>query len=178
MTIPAIPVSFWKKCSICKTAINFNTKYYLCNVSTCRSERTGMRFCSVTCWDAHLGYVNHRSEVYAEENKSPTAESMNFPESGSQREPVRKIVADIKATDLLTTEVKVNHPVALQANDIKSDTLVVVSKVKKIISDQSDFNTSQCCIDRLTKKVIEECLKGIKKAELAGRKTVMGRDIE
>ncbi|MCB0352512.1 MAG: hypothetical protein KDD64_03280 [Bdellovibrionales bacterium] len=60
---------------------------------------------------------------------------------------------------------------------MESDTLVVVSKVKKLIKDQSDYNTSQCCIDALTKKVIEECLKGIEKAHEAGRKTVMGRDI-
>ncbi len=59
----------------------------------------------------------------------------------------------------------------------KTDTLVVVSKVKKFIKDQSDMNTSQCCIERLTEKVVYEALKGIDQARASGRKTVMGRDI-
>ena len=58
----------------------------------------------------------------------------------------------------------------------KTDTLVVVSKVKDLIREQSEFNTSQCCIDALTEKVVRECLNAIEKAKAAGRKTVMGRD--
>ena len=63
-------------------------------------------------------------------------------------------------------------------SSIKTDTLVVVSKVKALIREQSGFNTSQCCVDALTKKVIDECLKGIEAAKEAERKTVMGRDIK
>lgn len=59
----------------------------------------------------------------------------------------------------------------------KTETLVVVSKVKQFIKDQSGMNTSQCCIDRLTEKVVYEALKGIEEARASGRKTVMGRDI-
>ena len=61
----------------------------------------------------------------------------------------------------------------MKAADIQTDTLVVVSKVKKLIKDQSGFNTSQCCIEALTGKVVEECLKGIEQAKESGRKTVM-----
>lgn len=57
------------------------------------------------------------------------------------------------------------------------ETLVVVSKVKKYIKENSGFNTSQDCIDALTRRVAEECKKGIDKARTAGRKTVMARDI-
>ena len=57
------------------------------------------------------------------------------------------------------------------------DTLVVVSKIKKLIRDLSDFNTSQCCIDALTDKIIEHCRQAIVNARSAGRKTVMGRDV-
>ncbi|MBF0103847.1 MAG: hypothetical protein HQM16_00855 [Deltaproteobacteria bacterium] len=60
---------------------------------------------------------------------------------------------------------------------IKTDTLVVVSKVKQLIKDQSGFNTSTCCIDALTQKVVDECLKAMEHATAAGRKTVMGRDV-
>lgn len=62
---------YWKKCNICKKEINFGAAYYLCSVSTCRSKRTGLLFCSMSCYDTHLGYVSHRSS-YCEEEKAPT----------------------------------------------------------------------------------------------------------
>lgn len=64
------------------------------------------------------------------------------------------------------------------ADQIKTDTLVVVSKVKQLVREQSDFNSSQCFIDALTRKVVEASLKGIERAKVAGRKTVMGRDLD
>lgn len=59
----------------------------------------------------------------------------------------------------------------------KLETLVVVSKVKKVIREKSGLNTSQCCIDALTRRITDEILKGVENAKTAGRKTVMGRDI-
>jgi histone H3/H4 len=56
------------------------------------------------------------------------------------------------------------------------DTLVVVSKIKKLIREQAAFNTSQCAIEALTQKIVLECLKAIEHAKEDGRKTVMGRD--
>ena len=64
------------------------------------------------------------------------------------------------------------------ADQVETETLVVVSKVKNLIRERSGFNSSQCLIDGLTRKVVEECLKGIERAKTAGRKTVMGRDLE
>lgn len=52
--------AFWKRCSICKKHIGFNQKYWVCNVSTCNRKRTGLQFCSVDCWDAHLPEARHR----------------------------------------------------------------------------------------------------------------------
>ena len=58
----------------------------------------------------------------------------------------------------------------------KVETLIVVSKVKNYIREQSGFNTSGECAEALSKKVAEECLNAINRAKEAGRKTVMGRD--
>ena len=59
------------------------------------------------------------------------------------------------------------------------DTLVVVSKVKQFIRDQSEgMNISQCCIDALTQKVCDIAIEAIGEAKEAGRKTVMGRDVK
>lgn len=164
---------FWRKCSSCKKEIAFGSDYYLCSVSTCRHKRTGLRFCSVPCWDAHLGFANHR-ESWAEEARSPTREvyaaELKAEEGGSteDRAPVRKVV---EAPGVAAS----SRPAAAQG---AVETLVVVSRVKDIIRNRSEFNTSQCCIDTLTQRVLDDCLRGIENARAAGRKTVMGRDIK
>ena len=58
-----------------------------------------------------------------------------------------------------------------------ADTLVVVSKVKRMIRERSGLNTSQCCIDALTNKIVQMATAGIESAKAGGRKTVMGKDI-
>lgn len=59
-----------------------------------------------------------------------------------------------------------------------SETLVVVSKIKKFIKDQADMNTSASAMGPLTRVVEEACKKAIEKARSDGRKTVMDRDFE
>jgi hypothetical protein len=61
---------FWKKCNSCKKAIGYGALFYVCNVSTCNRKRTGLIFCSVSCWDAHVPMMNHR-ESWAIEMKAP-----------------------------------------------------------------------------------------------------------
>lgn len=61
----------WVKCNSCKKPIHFGVLYWVCNVSTCNRLRTGLKFCTVSCWDAHLGGMNHR-ESWAEERTAPT----------------------------------------------------------------------------------------------------------
>lgn len=161
-TTPALP-NFWKKCSSCKKEIPYQGRYYVCSVSTCNSKKLGLVFCSVACWDAHLGFANHRSSE-AVENTAPSKSQCEAALSAVPEESAaRRVIVRSAGASAATTE------------DI--DTLVVVSKVKKLIRDRSDFNTSQCCVEALTEKVVQECLKGIENARAAGRKTVMGRDI-
>lgn len=168
----------WKKCSVCKKAIPLASKYYVCSVSGCKSQRKGIVFCSVQCWDAHRAVLNHRS-AWAEEETAPrvapsATESQPTMES-TTRVPKRTIVNESeRSSGGIASQAGSSHTIA---STIETDTLVVVSKVKKLIRDASDFNTSQCAIDELTKKVAQECLKAIAQAKLAGRKTVMGRDI-
>ena len=63
--------NFWKKCNSCKKPIGYSAIYRVCNVSTCNRKRLGLSFCTVSCWDAHLPFANHR-ESWAEERKAPT----------------------------------------------------------------------------------------------------------
>lgn len=71
------------------------------------------------------------------------------------------------------------------ASAINTETLVVVSKVKALVKNIAQEHlgsnisaTSACAVDALTKKIVEEVIKGIVRAEKEGRKTLMGRDIE
>lgn len=58
-----------------------------------------------------------------------------------------------------------------------SETLVVISKVKKMIKDKG-MNTSASAIDALSILIERLCVKAIANAEKAKRKTVMDRDFE
>jgi hypothetical protein len=79
--MPESPL-FWKKCSACKKPIAFRALYYVCNVSTCNRQRTGLSFCSVECWDSHVPMMRHR-ESWAEERRAPA-------EGEQQTEAARK----------------------------------------------------------------------------------------
>src|SRR5947209_6640607 len=57
---------FWRRCNSCKKPIGYGADYWVCNVSTCNRKRTGLVFCDVSCWDAHIPMMNHR-ESWAEE---------------------------------------------------------------------------------------------------------------
>jgi histone H3/H4 len=56
------------------------------------------------------------------------------------------------------------------------ESLVVTSKVKKLIKDESGLSTSQSAIEQLTVRVRTICLKAIENAKTDKRKTVMDRD--
>lgn len=57
------------------------------------------------------------------------------------------------------------------------EVLVVTSKVKKLIKEKGEMNTSAATVEILSKAVEKLCLKGIESAKADGRKTVMDRDI-
>jgi len=58
-----------------------------------------------------------------------------------------------------------------------ADVLVVTSKVKKLIKEKGDMNTSAETIAVLSQAIERLCLKGVESAKADGRKTVMSRDI-
>jgi histone H3/H4 len=57
-----------------------------------------------------------------------------------------------------------------------NEALVVASKVKKMIKDETGLSTSAQAIDQLTNRVQTICLKAIENAKEDKRKTVMDRD--
>lgn len=58
------------------------------------------------------------------------------------------------------------------------ETLVVVSKIKKLIKEHSGMNTSSSAAEALSAMVHNACHEACEKARRDGRKTVMDRDFE
>jgi hypothetical protein len=181
----------WRVCSSCRAAIEFQATYWECSVSTCTRPRTGLFFCSVGCWEAHLPEMRHR-EAWAVERRAPSQsewarreaeEAADEAVRGRDRAPVptppaaapgpapsaqpaRRVVAPAGSS-----------PPPLAAVD-DAEILIVVSKLKKYIRDRSGMNTSDGVMPLLSDYLRHLCDLAIRKASEEGRKTVLDRDVK
>ena len=187
----------WVKCSECRKDIAYGATYWQCSVSTCNRSRFSLYFCSVVCWDSHLGSVRHR-DAYAVEAKAPTKEAWAREQAAAAAEPapaprapaqtpdrpppvvastaappvVRRVVGDASPTTAAAVEGNVRL-----ADVADRDVLIVVSKLKKYIKDRSGMNTSDQIMDLLSDHVRAICDEAIRTAARDDRKTVLERDI-
>jgi hypothetical protein len=182
----------WRKCSTCKAAIGFEQSYYLCSVSTCSRSRTGLFFCSLACWDAHLPMMRHR-DAWAVEERAPS-------EQAWQKEQEEQAMADQPDSDAGKTERRRVVPSRaeppsgelqnradahsgraeaapdLEDADLPRDVLVVVSKLKAYVKARSGMNTSDAVVNVLSDHLRRLCTEAIRNAARDGRKTVLDRD--
>jgi hypothetical protein len=165
----------WRLCSSCKRELAFESVYYACSVSTCNRKRTGLTFCSLPCFEAHVPIIRHR-EAWAEQQRAPSRtqweaeladEQAEAPETSQSRVERRIVGAQPKPE---------GGPVALREQDLPRDVLIVASKLKAYIRARSGMNTSDGAMDMLSDIVRELCDAAIRKAAADGRKTVMDRD--
>jgi len=162
--------SVFKVCSTCKKPIQFQAEYFACSVSTCNHKRTGLFFCSVPCWDAHVPQMRHR-DAWAELRRAPSAEEW---EAQREREE-RDATADVSRE----AEPAVRRRVVSAAgdDDVPRDVLVVVSKLKAYVKARSGMSTSDSVVAVLSDHLRRLCDEAIKNAARDGRKTVMDRDL-
>ena len=73
----------YRLCSSCKKELHFGAPYYVCSVSTCNRKRTGLTFCSVPCFEAHVPMVRHR-EAWAEEKMAPARDQWEAEQSAER----------------------------------------------------------------------------------------------
>jgi hypothetical protein len=181
----------WKPCNICKTPIAYRQKYYLCSVSTCQRKRTGLVFCSVACFDAHLPMMRHR-DAWAEPNDAPSREQAERDEAEAQAEKAAEKTAEKAASQqksgqpqrpgavpsVMSSDERRRvatlggEPVA----DEEDDVLVVISKLKKFIRTRSGMNTSDGVTAVLSDHLRELSVRALRHAAGDGRKTVLERD--
>ncbi len=164
----------WKRCSTCKKDIAFEATYYLCNVSTCRRKRTGLVFCSVDCWEAHLPMMRHR-EAWAEEETAPTQAEWEKQQADGDK-PKRRVVGAAAGADKPTRRVVGAKPAPVPAGP--REVLIVASRLKHFIREVWGINTSDGVLEPLSDEVRRLCLRAVENAKEDGRKTVLDRDFD
>jgi hypothetical protein len=185
----------WRRCSSCKAVIGFEKTYWICSVSTCNRKRTGLVFCSTDCWDAHLGFENHR-ESWALERRSPTrgaaqaeqqsrvapparsAPLRSAPSSAGRSAPVRRVETPRSEPEPRRVVLRPQSEVAAPRPDLPREILIVASKLKHYVRAASGMNTSDAVMDVLSDRLRELCDDAIDSARRHERKTVLDRDFE
>jgi histone H3/H4 len=165
---------FWRRCSGCKKEIGFDETYWVCSVSTCNRKRTGMFFCSVSCWEAHLPMMRHR-EAYAVEKRSPSAAAWQR----AKQEETARAEPEPGRVETTRNPAAARRKIAPRPRDddeLPRDILIVVSKLKKYIKARSGMNTSDAVTGVLSDHVRRLCDQAIRTAAEDGRKTVLDRD--
>lgn len=154
----------WRRCSACKNPIGLGSKYWVCNVSTCNRKRTGLVFCSVTCWEVHLPGANHR-ESWAEERMAPV-----------RPDPVPR-AADARPEKSRQRRIVREAPASSLESDAPQEILLIANRLKDYIRARSGFNTSDRVLAPLSAIVRRVCDEAIANATRDERKTVLDRDI-
>ena len=160
--------------------------YWVCNVSTCNRKRTGLVFCSVDCWDAHVPLYNHR-ESWALESRSPKIRDADDDSQISKPSEIasvsrpKKEISDrekfVLGLDGTTAGMRPEKKELIMADgNTEKEVLIVASKLKNYIRAKSEMNTSAAVTDVLSDKIRELCDQAIENAKRDGRKTVMDRD--
>jgi len=188
---PSAPSTNWRRCSSCKSDIAFGTGYWVCNVTTCNQKRTGLVFCTVSCWEAHVPVMRHR-ESWAVEKTAPRREQWEreqreaaakvagtpapraasptpAPGAGAASAPPVRRAADAAAGS------DAARPAALQPVATR-DVLVVASKLKQYVRERSGMNTSDSVMEVLSDALRTLADRAIRNAQRDGRKTVLDRD--
>lgn len=161
----------WKKCSSCKKGIGFNSRYYVCSVSTCNGQRTGYVFCSVPCFEVHLPSARHK-DAAAIEMRSPAAGSAPSAQAATTgAAPTRRVIAPGAPTAGSTA-------MSTGKAAMPREVLIIASRLKEYIQARADMNTSGQVMEILSDQVRVLCDRAIDNARADGRKTVMERDFK
>jgi hypothetical protein len=161
----------FRQCSICRKPIAFQQNYFECSVSTCNRKKTGLFFCSVECWDAHLPMMRHR-DAWGVKVTAPTRadwERQQAEEEGTMNSESDERELGSHAAEGSTGGTE-------RSSDGHDEVLIVVSKLKKYIRAQSGMNTSDAVIGVLSEHLRRLCNDAIRSASADGRKTVLDRD--
>lgn len=165
----------WKRCNICKSPIAYQAEYFVCTVSTCNRKRTGLNFCSLPCFEAHLPTARHR-DAWAERQRAPSASEWRA-SLAAEAAPAASAPAANASTAAQSPEPQRARPAPTpEGNADEREILVVVSKLKKYVRDWSGMNTSDAAMHVLSDHLRELCREATRQAGADGRRTLLDRD--
>ncbi len=147
----------WRRCSSCKTDIGWGRAYWVCSVSTCNQNRTGLVFCSDNCWEAHVPVMRHR-ESWAVEKRAPSSPNAGLAPAPATPPAAKRAAAPEAGAD--------------------AEILVVASKLKAYVRARSEMSTSDKVMDLLSDRVRALCDQAMRRAAADGRKTLLERDFK
>jgi hypothetical protein len=154
----------WRRCSACKKPIALGADHWVCSVSTCNRKRTGLVFCSVSCWEVHLPTAHHR-EAWAVEKTAPRS-----------LEPEEK-AASQPGPGARTGTRRLVRPQSPAPDPAAREVLIVASRLKSYVRARAGYNTSERVLGPLSDIVRRVCDQAIENARREGRMTVLDRDI-
>jgi len=158
----------WRRCNACKKPIALGALYWVCSVSTCNRKRTGMVFCTVSCWEVHLPVANHR-EAWAVEKTAPrSAEPEAAAVSPGAKREERAARRVLPGTTPAGPRDRGSSP---------NEVLIVASRLKDYVKARSGYNTSDRVLEPLSEIVREVVDRALENAEREGRRTLLDRDI-
>jgi len=169
----------WRRCSACKSPIALGAPYFVCSVSTCNRKRTGLAFCSVSCWEVHLPSARHR-EAWALERRAPaTPEAPEAPaaETRGGRPDADSAGASSQSGGGRRRLVRPEAAAPRRAPEPPREVLVVASRLKEYVRVRSGYNTSDRVMEALSEIVRRAADEAIRNAERDGRRTVLERDV-
>lgn len=168
----------WRRCSACKEPIATGAPYYVCSVSTCNRKRTGLAFCSVSCWEVHLPVARHR-EAWAVEETAPATPASEAEANTDSRRPA----SPSASAERPRGQRRIVRPEAQatsrgsRAEEVPREVLIIASRLKDFVRARSGFNTSDRVLEPLSDIVRSVCEEAIRNAERDGRRTVLDRDV-
>lgn len=168
----------WRHCSSCRADIDFGMIHWRCSVSTCNSKRTGLFFCSVSCWEAHLPSAHHR-EAWAVEERAPSQSQWQAEQADqAEKSERRAAVAIAREPEPERPLRRTISPTKNEAGqELPRDVLVVVSKLKNYVKARAGMKTSDTVIPVLSDELRKICDRAIRIATERGRKTILDRDV-
>jgi hypothetical protein len=166
----------WRRCSACKQSIALGAPYFVCSVSTCNRPRTGLIFCTVSCWEVHLPVARHR-EAWAEEQTAPRTPDAAAKPAGAPAAPAERAPRRILPTLAAKAAPAAAKAAPAAAKTAPAEVLIVASRLKDYVRARSGMNTSERVLEPLSEIVRQVCDEAIRNAERDGRKTVLDRDI-
>lgn len=179
--------TFWRRCSSCKKPIAYGDRFWRCSVSTCNRSRTALRFCSVSCWDAHLSLVRHRESWAIEERAPGSPEAARrdsapapAPPRGSRSPSTPSAAASGDRAPAAGRRAGPHPPRPQRAPadpSLPIEILVVASRLKHYVRARAGLQTSDKVLMPLSDHLRAIVDEAVERARAEGRSTLLARDI-